>query len=282
MRIAIVTLFPELFGPFLSSGILGRAVRDGQVAVDLVDPRGFATDKHRSVDDTPYGGGGGMVLMPGPMVAAIEAASAGAERPARRVLLTPQGTPFDQRAAVRLSEAGRLVLVCGRYEGFDERIRDFVDEEISLGDFVMLGGEVAAMAVVEATVRLRPGVLGNDASPWAESHVDGLLEHPHYTRPADFRGRAVPDVLRSGDHGAVARWRRRTSLARTLARRPELLDTAPLTPDDRAILDELRAAGHAAGEDQHRVDDDAGPGDDGEGPGGGEGQGGPGGWGGPG
>ncbi|HJK99495.1 MAG TPA: tRNA (guanosine(37)-N1)-methyltransferase TrmD [Polyangiaceae bacterium LLY-WYZ-14_1] len=255
MHIELVTLFPELFGPHLGTGILARAVRDERVRFGLTDPRDFARDRHKSVDDTPYGGGGGMVLMPGPMVDAIESASERAGKGARRLLLSPQGRPFHQSIAEALAREPGLVLICGRYEGFDERIRHVVDDELSLGDFVLLGGEVAAMAVVEATVRLLPGVLGNEASPLAESHVDGLLEHPHYTRPAVFRGHAVPEVLRSGDHGAVAAWRRRESLRRTLERRPELLDRAALDAGDVAFLESLGWR-PAAGE---RDDDDGGP-----------------------
>src|SRR5690606_8241830 len=190
--------------------------------VDFVNPRDFTTDKHRTVDDAPYGGGSGMVLMPGPYVDALEKADP--DRTRHRVMLTPQGKRFAQADAQRLAERGDLVLVCGRYEGFDERIREEVDEEISLGDFVLLGGEVAALAVVEATARLVPGVLGNEQSPEEESHARGLLEYPQYTRPWVFRGREVPEILRSGHHEQIARWRLEQSLRRTLERRPDLLE----------------------------------------------------------
>jgi tRNA (guanine37-N1)-methyltransferase len=197
----------------------------------LRSPRDFGLGKHKSVDDTPYGGGSGMVMRVDVLVATMEALDAdrGAEgvenrAKARRILLTPQGRPFDQRAAARLAAEPALMLVCGRYEGFDERVRSFVDEEISLGDFVMTGGEVAAMAVIEATVRLLPGVLGNAESTHEESHgEEGLLEYPQYTRPADFRGQTVPDVLTSGNHAEIAKWRRAEALARTKLRRPDLI-----------------------------------------------------------
>ncbi len=251
LRYGIVTLFPELFD-VLSIGLLGKARSDGLIAVDLVNPRDFTTDKHRSCDDTPYGGGSGMVLRPGPMVAAIEHLDP--ERRARRVLLSPQGKPFVQADAHRLAGEPFVMLVCGRYEGFDERIRAEVDEEISLGDFVMLGGEVAALAIVEATARLVPGVIGNEASTEEESHRHGLLEYPQYTRPWEFRGRSVPEVLRSGHHAEIERFRRKEALRRTRDRRPDLLARAPLDARDRALLHEIereereaRAKGDAEG-----------------------------------
>ncbi len=239
MRFDVVTLFPEMFGSFLGAGLLGKAIAAGLVEVRFTNPRDFATDRHRTVDDTPYGGGSGMVMMPGPLIEAIESL---ADRP-HRVLLTPQGEPFRQADAERLSALGAIALVCGRYEGVDERVRAFVDEEISLGDFVLLGGEVAAMAVIEATARLVPGVLGNVASAGDESHVAGLLEYPQYTRPAELRGMEVPDVLRSGDHGAVARWRRREALRRTRERRPDLFAQLELSDADRALLGEIDEEG---------------------------------------
>jgi tRNA (guanine37-N1)-methyltransferase len=238
MRIEVVTLFPELFESFLAAGLLGKAIGQGLVRVGFANPREFTTDRHRTVDDTPYGGGSGMVMMPGPVAAALDAIDA-REGKTRRVLLTPQGRPFRQKDAVRYAGLGAVVLVCGRYEGFDERIRSLVDEEVSLGDFVMFGGEVAAMAILEATVRLVPGVLGNDESLAAESHAHGLLEYPQYTRPAEFRGARVPDVLISGDHGRIARWRKKESLRRTRARRPDLLEAAALTDEERALLAEI-------------------------------------------
>jgi tRNA (guanine37-N1)-methyltransferase len=238
-EIHVLTLFPDLFDGFLRESILGKALHDGRVAIRLCAFREFAEGRHKSVDDVPYGGGSGMVLMPGPAVAALEALPAGT----RRILLTPQGRPFDQAAAVRLANEERLALFCGRYEGFDERIREHVDEELSLGDFVMQGGEVAAMAVIEAVVRLLPGVLGNADSPREESFSGGLLEYPQYTRPREFRGREVPEVLVSGHHEAIRRWRRKEGLRRTLRRRPELLASAGATGEDRELLEELEAAG---------------------------------------
>ena len=227
MRIAIVTLFPELFGPHLETSFVKKAIEGGLVDLHLEPLREQGLGKHRSVDDTPYGGGSGMVMRVDCVVAAIE--SAERER-SHRVLLTPQGRRFDQGKAHELAARETLTLVCGRYEGFDERTRDFVDEELSLGDFILTGGEVAAMAVIEAIVRLIPGVLGNESSTMEESFsrsCRGLLEYPQYTRPATFRGRSVPDVLRSGDHAKIAAWRRERSRKRTEERRPELLVDAP-------------------------------------------------------
>jgi tRNA (guanine37-N1)-methyltransferase len=228
VRVDVVTLFPELFETFLKTSFVGRAITGGQLEVRLRSPRDFGLGRHKSVDDTPYGGGSGMVMRVDVMVACMEALDAEVEaegKPkARRVLLTPQGQPFVQSLAARFAVTPALMLVCGRYEGFDERIRGFVDEEVSLGDFVMTGGEVAAMAVIEASVRLVPGVLGNELSTHEESHAEGgLLEYPQYTRPADFRGQTVPDVLAKGNHAHIAAWRKAQSLERTLARRPDLL-----------------------------------------------------------
>jgi tRNA (guanine37-N1)-methyltransferase len=227
VRVDIVTLFPELFETFLKTSFVGKATLNGQLETRLRSPREFGLGKHKSVDDTPYGGGSGMVMRVDVIVACLEAldAEAAAEgKPrARRVLLTPQGRPFVQAIATAFSTEPALVLICGRYEGFDERVRSFVDDEISLGDFVMTGGEVAAMAVVEATVRLIPGVLGNEESTHEESHGEGgLLEYPHYTRPAEFRGQTVPEILSSGNHAKVAAWRAEQSVERTRTRRPDL------------------------------------------------------------
>jgi tRNA (guanine37-N1)-methyltransferase len=241
MRFEIVTLFPELFD-VLRTGLLGKAQEAGTIDMEAITPREFTHDRHRTVDDAPYGGGSGMVLMPGPIAKTLDHLDeVRGGTPTHRVLLTPQGARFSQAHARRFSELDSLTLVCGRYEGFDERIRGLVDEEVSLGDFVLLGGEAAALAVIEATARLLPGVLGNDESAADESHADGLLEYPQYTRPEEFRGEKVPDILRSGNHGAIARWRRKESLRRTLERRPDLLETAALTAEDRKLLDEIRA-----------------------------------------
>ena len=229
MRFEVVTLFPELFAA-ADVGLLGKARERGDVSLTLLSPRDFATDKHRSVDDYPYGGGSGMVLMPAPIVEALEHLDAQRQGPTRRVLLTPQGAPFTQRTAERLATYPAITLVCGRYEGFHERIREHVDEELSLGDFVLLGGEIAALAVIEATARLLPGVLGNDCSATDESHAGFLLEYPQYTRPPEFRGKGTPDILMSGHHAKIEAWRRRESVRRTLLRRPDLLAGRTLGP----------------------------------------------------
>ena len=241
MRFEILTLFPEFFG-VLRVGLIGKAIAKRRVELEISTPRDFATDRHRTVDDSPYGGGSGMVLMPGPFADALEALDRARQgKPTHRVLMTPQGIPFSQSDARRYAGLPCLTLVCGRYEGFDERIRDLADEEISIGDFVMLGGETGALAVIEATARLIPGVLGNEASTEEESYSHGLLEYPQYTRPEVFRGRAVPEVLRSGDHGAIARWRRKEAIRRTLQKRPDLLARAELSKDDRRLLAEVEA-----------------------------------------
>lgn len=241
MRFDLVTLFPELFDSFLASGLLGKAIENGTLEVRRLSPRDFATDRHRTVDDVPYGGGSGMVMMPGPIADALDALDATAETSAHRILLTPQGAPFTQAHARRFSRLPALALVCGRYEGFDERIRSLVHEEISLGDFVMLGGEVAAMAILEATGRLVPGVIGNEASLTEESHSAGLLEYPQYTRPPVFRGLEVPEVLRSGHHAAIERYRRKEALRRTRERRPDLLARLSLDARDEALLREIES-----------------------------------------
>ena len=227
MQIAIVTLFPELFAPFFATSLMGRALSGGVVSVHYEDLRRHGLGKHLSVDDTPYGGGSGMVMRPDCTVAAMDAACAalGDGEPVHRILLTPQGKRFTQSEARRLSQKSRLCLTCGRYEGFDERVRSFVDEEISLGDFVVTGGEVPAMCLLEAVIRLLPGVLGNDDSAREESfslECQGLLEYPHYTRPLSFRGLEVPEVLRSGDHAKIKRYREEQARLRSAARRPDL------------------------------------------------------------
>jgi tRNA (guanine37-N1)-methyltransferase len=241
MRFEIITLFPELFEA-TRLGLLGRAQDTGKLEVRTINPREFTTDRHRTVDDAPYGGGSGMVLMAPPFAAALQHLDdARAGRGSHKVLLTPQGQRFSQAHAVRFSALETLTLVCGRYEGFDERVRDLVDEEVSLGDFVLLGGEVAALAILEAAARLMPGVLGNERSASEESHAKGLLEYPQFTRPEVFEGRRVPEVLLSGNHAAIARWRTRESLRRTLQRRPDLLRNADLSEQDRTLLNEILA-----------------------------------------
>jgi len=230
-RFDVVTLFPQLFGPFLAEGLLGKAIRGGLVAVELVDFRRHGLGRHRNVDDVPYGGGAGMVLRPEPVFAAVRERRAlheAAGRRIRTVLVTPQGRRFRQADAVEFAAREDVtVFLCGRYEGFDERIRaGLADEEVSLGDFVCLGGEVPVMAMLEATVRLLPGVLGNPESSAEESFARGLLEYPHYTRPPEFEGLRVPDVLLSGNHAEIARWRETEARKRTAERRPDLVPVA--------------------------------------------------------
>jgi len=282
MRFDILTLFPEMFEGPLRASILGRARENGLVEVVVHDIRDYATDRHRTADDTPYGGGAGMVLKAEPIFRAAArlfpgwvppggAGDAGEESHApsgvpdselpgepeggregscrcgkvpgaRVVYLTPQGRPLDQSVVGRLARERRVVLLCGHYEGVDERVRlALVDEEISIGDYVLTGGELPAMVVIDAVARLVPGVLGRETSPLEDSFAEGLLEHPHYTRPADIGGMRVPEVLLSGHHEMVRKWRRREALRRTLERRPELLLTARLTPEDRQMLWELAA-----------------------------------------
>jgi len=243
VRYYVVTLFPELVQRFCGEGLLGKASSAGRIAIETLSPREFTTDRHRTVDDTPYGGGSGMVMMPGPLVDAMEEAerreqASGGGAP-WRVLLTPQGEPLTQARVAALAQRPALTLVCGRYEGVDERARRRVDQEISLGDFVLMGGEIGALAVIEASARLIPGVLGNLESVQDESHASGLLEYPQYTRPAEFRGEAVPEMLISGHHAKVAAWRRRQALERTLRRRPDLLRHRALSEEERRWLEEL-------------------------------------------
>jgi tRNA (guanine37-N1)-methyltransferase len=225
MRVDVVTLFPELFQPFLSLGMVGRAVQGGALDVRLASLREHGLGRHKSVDDTPYGGGSGMVMRVDCIVACLEALDAEEAAPAHRVLLCPQGAVFRQSAAAALAGRPRIALVCGRYEGFDERVRSFVHEELSLGDFVLSGGEVAAMTVIDACSRLLPGVLGNASSAERESHSEalgGLLEYPQFTRPAEFRELRVPPVLQGGNHAQIDAWRQDEAERRTRERRPDL------------------------------------------------------------
>ena len=234
MRIDILTIFPEIFAGLFQVSIARRAQEAGLVTLAAYDLREWTDDKHRSVDDAPYGGGAGMVMRPEPWFRALEALRADAP-PGRAILLTPQGRVLTRNVTRELAAEERLILLCGRYEGVDERVREhLVDDEISIGDYVLSGGEVAAMVLVEAIVRLLPGALGAAESLAEESHEGGLLEYPHYTRPPDFRGWRVPDVLLGGNHGAIAKWRREQQLDRTAARRPDLLEKADLTPHERA------------------------------------------------
>jgi len=225
MRVHVVTIFPEFFATPLAVGIPKRAREAGLLDVSLVDLREFTHDRHRTTDDTPYGGGHGMVMKVTPIVEALEAVATSAPR-AHRVLLSPRGAALDHRAVMRLAAVEDLVLVCGRYEGVDERVRDFVDEELSIGDYVLSGGEPAALVVIDAIVRQIPGALGNLASAGSESFVDDQLEYPQYTRPEVFRERAVPPVLLSGDHAAIAAWRSDAAREVTASRRPDLLARA--------------------------------------------------------
>jgi len=236
MRFHILTLFPAMFQGPLEESILKRARESGRLSVSLHNIRDYATDKHHVTDDTPYGGGGGMVMKPGPIFAAVEAVLAG-ETDVPVILLTPQGRLFTQSIAAELSHHQCILLICGRYEGVDERVRQHLaSDEISIGDYVRTGGELAAMVIVDAVTRLQPGVLGDPGATLDDSHARGLLEGPHYTRPFEFRGWEVPEVLLSGDHAAINRWRREQALRRTFERRPELLERADLTSQEREFL----------------------------------------------
>jgi len=222
-RIDVLTLFPEWFTGVLGTSLLGRAREAGVVRVDVHDLRTWTTDRHRTADDEPYGGGAGMVLKPEPFFAAVEQLYGNVEARPRTVVLTPRGALLDQDTVHDLAGSGHLLLLCGRYEGIDERVHEaLAHDELSIGDYVLAGGEAAAAVVIEAVTRLLPGVMGNDQSVSDESHAAGLLEYPHYTRPASFRGMDVPDVLRSGDHGRVAAWRRDRAIERTRRVRPDL------------------------------------------------------------
>jgi tRNA (guanine37-N1)-methyltransferase len=240
VRVDVFTIFPEYFAGPLEASLLGRAQRAGVVDIRVHDPRAYAEDPHRSVDDTPFGGGAGMVMRPEPLFEAVEAVEA--TRPV--LLLSPGGRRFDHAVAAELAAGPGFSLICGRYEGVDQRVADHLcDGELSVGDYVLAGGEAAALVVVEAVTRLVPGVLGNDASSAHESFTGGLLEEPQYTRPAEYRGWAVPAVLRSGDHAAIARWRHLEARRRTLQRRPDLLRPEDLRPEDRAALEETGDGG---------------------------------------
>jgi tRNA (guanine37-N1)-methyltransferase len=252
VRIDVVTIFPRMISEPLADGIVGRARAAGLVELHVHDLRDHTDDRHRSVDDAPFGGGPGMVMKAEPFARALEAIRAEADeaRPAREavVLLSPRGRRFDQQSARRLAALERLVLLCGRYEGVDERVaQTLASEELSLGDFVLTGGETAALAVAEAVVRLLPGALGDGASAGSDSFEGGLLDWPHYTRPADWRGARVPEVLLSGDHGRIERWRRREALRATRERRPELFATKRLTAEDEALVREIEDADGAGG-----------------------------------
>jgi tRNA (guanine37-N1)-methyltransferase len=242
MQIDILTLFPEMFSGVLGQSMLQKAADKSAVNYNVVNFRDFADNKHFTVDDYPYGGGAGMVLKPQPIFDAVTALKEKAEsKQPRVILLCPQGERYDQKKAEELAQEEHLIFICGHYEGYDERIREFVvTDEISIGDYVLTGGELGAMVVVDSVVRLLPEVLGNQESHMKDSFSTGLLEHPHYTRPADFRGMKVPDVLLSGNHKFIEEWRNKEALRRTLLRRPDLFDKIELTPEQEKWLKEVK------------------------------------------
>lgn len=237
IRFDVLTLFPEMFHGFLTTSIIRKAHEKGLIETNVTNFRQFATDKHQTVDDSPYGGGGGMVLKPQPLFDAVDHLVKGATELPPILLMSPQGAPFTQKKAEELAKHSHLIILCGHYEGYDERIRQHLaTEEISIGDFVLTGGELPAMIIIDSVSRLIPGVLGNRSSAVTDSFSTGLLEYPHYTRPAEYRGMKVPDILLSGHHANVEKWRRQQSLERTWTRRPDLLESAPLTDEDRVFL----------------------------------------------
>ncbi|WP_138751610.1 tRNA (guanosine(37)-N1)-methyltransferase TrmD [Paenibacillus sinopodophylli] len=241
MKIDVLTLFPEMFDGVFNASILGKAKDKGLVTPQAINFRAYSGNKHNTVDDYPYGGGGGMVLKPEPVFAAVEDLKIDGDIKPRVILLCPQGAQFTQQIAEELAKEEHLVLICGHYEGYDERIREhLVTDELSIGDYVLTGGEIPAMVLIDSVVRLLPGVLGNETSAVTDSYSTGLLEHPHYTRPSEFRGWAVPDVLISGHHANIEVWRREQSLVRTQERRPDLLETAELTDKERRWLSDRR------------------------------------------
>lgn len=241
MRIDVLTLFPAMFDGVFSSSILGKAREKGIVELNTVNFRDYANNKHNTVDDYPYGGGGGMVLKAEPIFAAVEALTEPLASKPRIVLMCPQGETFTQRKAEELSGEEHLIFICGHYEGYDERIREhLVTDELSIGDYVLTGGELPAMVVIDSVVRLLPGVLGNETSAVTDSFSTGLLEYPHYTRPEQFRDWKVPDILLSGHHANIEKWRKQQALRRTLEKRPDLLENYPLTKEEKRWLEELR------------------------------------------
>ena len=243
MRAGIVTLFPEMFAAVSEYGVTGRAVREGLVDLSFWNPRDYTQDKHRTVDDRPYGGGPGMLMKTEPLELAVGAAKQ-ALPGAKVIYLTPQGKVLDQAAINRLAQEQAVIMLCGRYEGIDERVIETqVDEEWSLGDYVLSGGELAAMACLDAITRLQPGALGHEESADQDSFMQGLLDCPHYTRPEHYAGKSVPPVLLSGDHEAIRKWRLQQSLGRTWQRRPELLERMTLTDEEKALLDDFIASG---------------------------------------
>ena len=243
MRIDVLTLFPEMFAGPLDASIVGRARERGLVEIRVVNVRDFSSQRHAIVDDYAYGGGGGMVMKPDPIFAAVESTRCGGDCRERVILMSPQGRCLDQAKAAELAQYQHLIVICGHYEGVDERVREYlVDEEISIGDYVLTGGELPAMVVMDAVIRLLPGALGAEQGAATDSFASGLLEHPHYTRPAEFRGWRVPEVLLSGDHEAIRLWRREQALRRTRERRPDLLERAELSEEDRELLERIEGA----------------------------------------
>ncbi len=235
----ILTLFPEMFRSPLEGSILGKAQEEGLITINLFNIRDYAEGKHRVTDDSPYGGGKGMIMKPEPIIRGVEAILAG-DPQARVILMTPQGTTLRQEIVKRLAQQPRLVLICGRYEGVDERVRELADEEISIGDYILTGGEVPALVIVDAVARLIPGVLGNEGAGEDDSFSQGMLEYPQYTRPREFAGQKVPEVLLSGDHEAIEHWRKVEALRRTWQRRPDLLSRAALSDEEQRILEKLK------------------------------------------
>jgi tRNA (guanine37-N1)-methyltransferase len=253
MHIEVVTLFPALIEDALRHGVLGRAVERGLMRVGTVDPRSYTHDVHKTVDDRPYGGGPGMVLKPEPMCAAIDAAAARAPQGSLRVALSAQGQLLTQARVAQWASSAGLVLIAGRYEGIDERVLELsVDQEISIGDYVLSGGEMPALVLIDALARLQPGALGCARSSVEESFDSGLLDWPHYTRPEIYQGRRVPEILSSGDHAAIRRWRSRQSVGRTWLRRPELIGKAPLDGERRTLLEEYLREQHASAAEESR------------------------------
>jgi tRNA (guanine37-N1)-methyltransferase len=240
MHFGVVSLFPEMIGTIGEFGVVGRAEQRKLISLNIDNPRDFTSDVHRTVDDRPYGGGPGMVMKFQPVAAALQAAKGRLPEGCPVVYLSPQGRVFDQAMAERFSMLPGMILLAGRYEGIDERLVEaYIDEEVSLGDFVLSGGEIAAMAVIDAVVRLLPGVLGDDDSAKQDSFSEGLLDHPHYTRPEEIAGKKVPDVLLSGDHAGIARWRYKQALGRSFTRRPDLLEKLDLNDEQQTLLDEF-------------------------------------------
>jgi len=253
MQFEVFTLLPEVFPPYLESSILKRAAQRGLIKVNVHNIRDYTHDKHHVTDDTPYGGGGGMVMKPEPIFEAVETVLGPASHPSNStpesdipiILLTPQGRVFNQRIAEELSRHERIALLCGRYEGVDERVREhLVTDEISIGDYVLTGGELPAMIIIDVVSRLIPSVLGDPTGAEDDSHAMGLLEYPHFTKPAEFRNWKVPDVLISGDHAKIEKWRREQALTRTFNKRPDMLDKAKLSEKDKKFLNELRSDSH--------------------------------------